>query len=38
MPATPLPEVFEDDTPSAWLVWDACVRALDEKRAEEVLA
>ncbi len=30
MPITPLPEVFEDDTPSAWFVWDAAVRAMDE--------
>lgn len=31
LPITPLPEVFVDDTPMAWLIWDACVRAMDER-------
>lgn len=31
-PITPLPDVFIDNTPSAWAVWDACVRALDEAK------
>jgi hypothetical protein len=30
LPITPLPDVFIDDTPSAWAIWDAAVRAMDE--------
>jgi hypothetical protein len=30
LPITPLPDVFIDDTPSAWCIWDAAVRAMDD--------
>jgi hypothetical protein len=31
LPITPLPEVFFDDTPMAWRLWDEAVRAMDER-------
>jgi hypothetical protein len=31
----PLPEVFIDDSPAAWLLWDAAVRALDRELLAE---
>ncbi len=31
IPLTPLPEVFIDDTPAAWLIWDAAVHALERE-------
>jgi hypothetical protein len=30
VPITPLPEVFEDGTPTGWSLWDAAVREMDE--------
>jgi hypothetical protein len=29
LPITPLPEVFIDDTPTGWALWDASIRVLD---------
>lgn len=31
IPLTPLPEVFIDDSPQAWAVWDACVRQIEQQ-------